>query len=85
MDASPQSGRRTTQARECLSNRIEQLTDPKGRAASQVVSGLRPDELHGIEFGRIGGKVVDMQARLLSEKVLHRLPPMNWRMIPDQN
>jgi hypothetical protein len=85
VDASPQSGRRTTQAGEGLPNRIEQLTDPKGRAASQVAIGLGPDELHWIEFGRIGGKAVDMQTRLLSQKILYRLPPMNRRMIPDQN
>ena len=68
-----------------MPNRLEKFTDPKGRAASQVGIGLCPDELHRIEFGRIGGKVIDMQTRMLSQIGLNGLTPMNGRIIPDQD
>lgn len=68
-----------------MSNRGEKFTDSKGRATSQVIVCLCPDELHRIEFRRIGRKVIDLQTWMLSQKGLNGLTPMNGRIIPDQD
>jgi len=54
-------------------------------AAGSRFFGLGPDAFHGIEFGRIGWKMKNVQARLACQKRFDQPPGADRMVIPDQH
>ncbi len=54
-------------------------------APGQVLFGLGPHELDWIEFGRITGKRIDLQARVRRNEMLHQFAFVDRCVVPEQD
>jgi hypothetical protein len=71
-DAATQSFRRALNLIDGSDDRLHQLVHVEGRTVGEVAFGQRPNALIGIEVGRVGGEVLDVQARVAAEELGER-------------
>ena len=71
-DAATQSFRRASDLVDGSDDRLHQLVHVERTTVGEVTFRQRPNSLVGIEIGRVGGKVFDVQARVAAEKLGER-------------
>jgi len=65
-DAAAQFGWRSSDALDGTDKIVHQLIEVVGAAIGQFPLGQRPHSLIGVEFGGVGGEVLDAQTRMLA-------------------
>jgi hypothetical protein len=64
---------------------VEQLIDAERTAVSELGLEVVPDLLIGVEFGRVGGKALDHEARMAGQDLADRGPDVNRAAVPQQD
>lgn len=84
VDTGPHQILRAAQAARGIGQSLTKLAKIIRGSVGEFVVGLSPDVLGGVEFWRVGGKVVDVESRMIDEEVPDLSPPMDRPAIPQQ-
>ncbi len=68
MDASAQFGGRVSNGVDRADDAVHQLVRVERAAVGQISFGQRPNSFVGVKVGSVGGKVLDVQARVSAEE-----------------
>jgi hypothetical protein len=75
-DAAAQFFGRASNGVDRADDTVHQLVDVEGAAVGEVPLGQRPNPFVRVEIGSVGGKVLDVQARVSAEK-----PGQRWAVV----
>ena len=85
MDTSPKATSRAACSSDGGIHKVVEFGCVVRSRAGCIFTDLGPNHLGGVQLGSAGGKLVDMQTRMIVNELLHTCATMDGMSIPDQN